>query len=187
MKIVDCHTHVPYSKVPHFDRLNIGVEAFTEHLRSFGISKAIVFPYDGLFSFDRYAEDNDRVVEICRQAPNMLVPYGTANPNHGKPALDELTRMVQDLGCRGVKLHPWIQCISLLSNDLMDPFLQEVERLGVPLHIHDGTPPYSTAMQIAYQAARYRKSDLCSATLDCAISGAKTYRRHRRIRTSCST
>jgi predicted TIM-barrel fold metal-dependent hydrolase len=157
LKIVDCHTHIPFSKIPGFSRLNIGVSEFIRQLKSRGIQKAVVFPYDGLFSLTNYAEDNDRIAEVCKQDPEMLIPYGTVNPNHGKPALDELTRIIQDLGFRGIKLHPWIQTISFLSNETMDPFLQEVERLKVPLHIHDGTPPYSTALQIAYQAARYPK------------------------------
>jgi predicted TIM-barrel fold metal-dependent hydrolase len=153
--IMDCHTHIAQSQLPNFQHMNMEPEQFASHLSARGIGKALVFPYDSLFNGRNYSEANDELAAFCARVPTMLIPYGSVNPSHGAAALDELTRMIQDLGFKGIKLHPWIQAFSFLANEYMDPFLQEVRRLHVPIIMHDGTPPYCTPSQYAYQAERY--------------------------------
>jgi predicted TIM-barrel fold metal-dependent hydrolase len=54
-----------------------------------------------------------------------------------------------------VKLHPWAQAFAPTDPAMMDPIGNEMARLGVPVVFHDGTPPYSSPLQIAHFAMRH--------------------------------
>jgi predicted TIM-barrel fold metal-dependent hydrolase len=54
---------------------------------------------------------------------------------------------------KGLKLHPWLQSFSL-SHPAVEPILRRAGELGMPVLFHDGTPPYSTPLQIASVAER---------------------------------
>ena len=62
--------------------------------------------------------------------------------------------MMGELGLRGMKLHPWLQGISVME-PAMDRVCEVlVEHRGILLS-HDGTPPYSMATQLAALARRH--------------------------------
>jgi predicted TIM-barrel fold metal-dependent hydrolase len=149
VRIIDAHTHIPgqaLSTVPGF-----GPEAFIELLDANGIDKAWVFTLDGLY-FDP-APHNDFLKEFCSVDPDRLIPFCTIHPRYPN-AVAELRRCVHELGMKGVKLHPWAQAFSPID-PFMDPLGEEMESLGVPVEFHDGTPPSSTPLQIAYFANRH--------------------------------
>ncbi|MGQ9554728.1 MAG: amidohydrolase family protein [Anaerolineae bacterium] len=152
--IIDCHVHIPKSRMESFAYMDVPAPEFVAALASRDIRRALVFPFDALWNAQDYSEANDELAGFCSQAPETLVPFGSVNPRDGRRALDELVRMVQDLRFRGIKLHPWIQSFSFLGG-YMDPFLQEVRRLRVPIISHDGTSPYCAPSQIGSQAGRF--------------------------------
>jgi predicted TIM-barrel fold metal-dependent hydrolase len=55
---------------------------------------------------------------------------------------------------RGVKLHPWLQGFPAHEPGL-DGVCAAVAELGIPLLFHDGTPPFSTPLQLASLARRH--------------------------------
>lgn len=147
--IVDCHTHMAGSAVSLID--TFGVNAFLDMLDRNGINKAWVFTLDGLF-FDP-VPNNDRVAAFCAAAPDRLIPFCTVHPRRAD-AIMELRRCVTHLGARGLKLHPWIQAFSP-TEPFMDPLGDELATLGIPVVFHDGTPPYSSPLQVAHFARRH--------------------------------
>jgi len=120
-----------------------------ERLSRFGVDGALVMPFAGLFSnwFDHPA-DNDVVYEYCRECPGYLFASFSVNPLMGSKALDEIKRCRERHDSRVLKLHPWLQGFSVTSTD-MDAVAALCERLGVAIIFHDGTPPYSTPLQVA--------------------------------------
>jgi predicted TIM-barrel fold metal-dependent hydrolase len=102
--------------------------------------------------FDATPEANDRLAEFVRTYPDRLVGFGTVNV-HRPGALAEVERMVGELGLRGLKLHPWLQGFSL-HEQALDPICEVIAAAGGVILCHDGTPPYSTAGQIAALARR---------------------------------
>ena len=59
---------------------------------------------------------------------------------------------------RGVKLHPWLQGFSAHEPGL-DPLCEVAAAAGVPILFHDGTPPFSTPLQLASLARRHPAHD----------------------------
>jgi predicted TIM-barrel fold metal-dependent hydrolase len=55
---------------------------------------------------------------------------------------------------RGVKLHPWLQGFSPLEA-YVEPVARACAELGVPMIFHDGTPAYSTPLQLGLLAERH--------------------------------
>ncbi|MBP1596585.1 MAG: amidohydrolase [Acidobacteria bacterium] len=124
-------------------------EGTLERLSRFGVEGALVMPFAGLFSnwFDHPA-DNDVVYDYCREFPDRLFAAFTVNPLMGGAALDEIRRCRELHDSRVLKLHPWLQGFSVTSAE-MDAVAGLCEKLEVAIIFHDGTPPYSTPLQIA--------------------------------------
>jgi len=147
--IIDAHTH-------YFEQWcglkGLSPEEFIEQLNRNNIDKAIVFTMTGFFGNTRQA--NNEIAELIMRYPNRLYGFATVNPYEGKGARKEIRRAVKELGLKGLKLHPWVQGFSV-TGDLMFPIVEECINLDVPLIFHDGTPPYSTPLQIAHLAYLY--------------------------------
>lgn len=149
MRIFDAHTHMP-------GRSNSAVrglesDEFLALMDANGIDQAWVFTLDGLY-FDP-APHNDLLYEFCGADRRRLIPFCTVHPRYPDPQR-ELRRCVLELGMQGVKFHPWLQAFSPMD-PAMDEIGDEIERLGIPVVFHDGTPPYSTPLQCAYFASRH--------------------------------
>ncbi|MGH3383377.1 MAG: amidohydrolase family protein [Nocardioidaceae bacterium] len=145
----DCHVHVPSSRgtwgLPYFSP-----ESYVEYMDRLDISVSVMLPFDGLYHAARPC--NDEVAAWCAAFPERLIPFGTVSPREPRAA-DEVTRCVETLGMRGLKLHPWMQAFHPLE-PVMDPVYERARDLGIPLIFHDGTPPLSTPLQVAEVAAR---------------------------------
>jgi predicted TIM-barrel fold metal-dependent hydrolase len=148
--IVDFHVHRPSTR-GMWGLAEYAPEDYLALMDAMGVDASVILPLDGLVHDAR--SGNDEVAEWCAAAPERLLPFCTVAPReHG--AADELRRCVEALGMRGLKLHPWLQGFHPLE-PFMEPVCREAARLGVPILIHDGTPPYSTPLQIARLAARH--------------------------------
>jgi len=123
-------------------------------LRKRGVEKAVAMTLRGLMPNCDVAEENNILKELADQEPEMYVPFCTVNPHQGEEAVSELRRAVKELGMRGLKLHPWLQAFSITHPNL-ENILEEAVRLRIPIIFHDGTPPYSTPLQICDLAERY--------------------------------
>jgi uncharacterized protein len=149
MTVIDAHTHMPGSAVVGVESLE--QDKFLKVMDDNGVDQAWVFTLDGLF-FDP-APHNDILKRFCDARPDRLIPFCTVHPRY-PTAVDELRRAVLELGMRGLKIHPWTQAISP-TDPHFDPIGEELASLGIPVVFHDGTPPNSSPMQIAYFAMRH--------------------------------
>lgn len=147
---IDFHVHRP-SRRGLWGLEDYPPDAYLELMDAMGVDSSVILPLDGLVHDARTG--NDEVAAWCAAEPERLVPYCTVAPREPGAAA-ELRRCVEELGMRGLKLHPWLQGFHPLEA-FMDPVCREAARLGVPVLLHDGTPPYSTPLQIARLAARH--------------------------------
>src|SRR5690606_7502784 len=113
--------------------------------------RAVVLSHDGLFNSTPRA--NEALAEFVAGHPDRLIGFGSYDPRRPE-ALAETRRSFAQLGLRGLKLHPWLQGFSPHELSL-DPILETVAEYSGILLCHDGTPPYSTAGQIAALARRH--------------------------------
>lgn len=149
MKIIDTHTHFPGTAFGCRPRSG---DELREMFEAEGISKAWIMTTDGLLA--EPARHNDLLAEGIRNHRDFFIPFCTVSLHSGiEAAIGELERSVRDLEMRGLKLHPWLQAFSLTHPAVL-PILQEAGELGVPVLFHDGTPPYSTPLQIAAAAEK---------------------------------
>jgi uncharacterized protein len=148
--VIDCHTHMPggmgfLAGAPFTPQDQL---AFMDR---HGIATSVVLTHTGLL-FPSAAE-NDAVADYVAADPSRLVGFATVNPRRDDAA-DDVARCVRERGLRGVKLHPWLQGFCV-HDSFMDPVCEAAADHDLPILFHDGTPPYSLALQIAVLARRH--------------------------------
>ena len=147
MKIIDAHTHFPghaFGCTPKSGR------QLRREFKKEGIDGAWIMTTDGLLN--NPARHNDLLAEGVREHRDFFIPFCTVSP-HDKlsDSLLELERCSHKLKMRGLKLHPWLQAFSLTHPNVV-PILRKAGELEMPVLFHDGSPPYSAPLQIAYAA-----------------------------------
>ncbi|GII92340.1 amidohydrolase family protein [Sinosporangium siamense] len=150
--MIDFHTHAPaWNDAGWLGGARFGAEEFIAFMDSTGIEQALVLSHDGLFNATPKA--NDDLAAFVAHHPDRLAGFGTVHPRDAGAAA-EVDRMLGTLKLRGLKLHPWLQGFSMHERAL-DPVCDVLAQRGGILLSHDGTPPYSTAGQIAALARRH--------------------------------
>ncbi|GAB3766031.1 amidohydrolase family protein [Microlunatus parietis] len=150
--MIDFHTHTPaWETATWLGGATFGATEFVEFMDIAGIDRAVVLSHDGLFNSTPQA--NEALAAFVAEYPDRLIGFGSYNPRRPE-ALAETKRSFAELGLRGLKLHPWLQGFSPHETSL-DPIMEVVAEHSGILLCHDGTPPYSTAGQIAALARRH--------------------------------
>jgi uncharacterized protein len=111
-------------------------------------------PLESLMNSTCIQRDNDIIAEASRRSNGRLIPFCTVNPRAGVEAMSEFQRCLDTLDCKGLKLHPWLQGVSL-SIPEVDALCELAGQRGVPVLLHDGTPCYSLPSQAALMARRH--------------------------------
>jgi uncharacterized protein len=124
--------------------------AFMDEAR---FAASVIFTMDGLIY--PTPKTNDEVAAFVSVDRSRLVGFGTVEPRL-PDSVAEAERCLDSLGFAGFKVHPLLQ--GLAPDEpcaQMDPFCELVADHRGILFFHDGTPPYSTALQIAVLARRH--------------------------------
>jgi len=161
--IVDSHTHlrVPIEGLEQERRKNIyGVadETIEEYLRGFdgnGVDACWVFPLEG-FRADAFVRpEMESTAAVCGQHPHRLFPFATIPPAWPERMIREtIERAIGELEFYGLKFVSICQGVSL-ANPGMDLIAEEAIRFDVPVFLHDGSPEYCSAIQVAYYARKH--------------------------------
>lgn len=149
MKIIDAHTHLPGWSFGSRPR---PISELRREFEAEGLTGAWLFTTDGLIR--EPARNNNILAKAVADQRDFFAPFCTVNPLDGAAtAILELNRCKKKLGMRGLKLHPWLQAFSMM-NPAVEPILAHAGNLGFPVIFHDGTPPYTSALQIAALAEK---------------------------------
>lgn len=144
-RIIDFHAHLDERW------LHVKCSAPSEFVRTldrFEVEAACVFTLMGFYG--DCSAHNDALLQRANTFPDRLIPFVTVDPKLGRAAVDELERCLANRRFRGVKFHPWLQAFAAsMLRDTMMNILQVAAQQGVPVLLHDGTPPYSTTFQVA--------------------------------------
>ena len=147
--MIDFHVHQPRAAT-------YGPMDYVGVMDELGVDVSVVFTYEGLLRPSRAA--NDALAAFVAAAPERLVAFTTVDPRD-PGAADEVERCVIEHGMRGIKLHPWLQGFSAHEPGL-DPVCGRATALGIPILFHDGTPPFSTPLQLATLARRHPETTI---------------------------
>lgn len=147
--MIDFHVHQP-------SRAAYGPLEFVAAMDELAVDVSVVFTYDGLLR--PTPEANDSLAGFVAAAPERLAAFATVDPRD-PGACDEVERCVREHGMRGIKLHPWLQGFSAHEPGLQD-LCEAAAELGIPILFHDGTPPFSTPLQLATLARRHSRTTI---------------------------
>lgn len=149
MKVVDFHVHPPFNA----EERGVDPQVLTERILAWmdgeGIDVAVISPVAPYIS-------NDYIAKMIDYEPKRLIGFASVVPNPADRAVRELKRVIEDLGLRGLKLHPGMQGFCLKNIHLWR-VLQFAGELGIPVLIHTMMGDLSTL---------YFKSPLALGTND---------------------
>jgi predicted TIM-barrel fold metal-dependent hydrolase len=181
--IVDAHTHL-YPDVTEDDAAytllkstgTTGGEAVIRLLDRFGIDKAVLFP-PGLTSAANIA-----LAEVVKKYPDRVIGFGTVHPLW-EPEPARRVNEAYALGLRGLKIHPWLQGITLSEGTQrrFEELLNQAAKLAMPVIFHSGTPPDTQCLQYSVLADMFPDVNLIYGHMGLgylwrdAISSAKAY------------
>jgi predicted TIM-barrel fold metal-dependent hydrolase len=148
--IIDAHSHLyppPENKkflVSKSEYLN--VNEWVNFKDECGISRSVTF---GMGS----PGDNEYILEASKEYPKKIIPWMWINPKNN--TVEDLEIGIQR-GFKGIKLHPRIDAYKINNLNLMRPFMEVLERHGIPVLIHsDPANTYSNPFHIAELAKAY--------------------------------
>ena len=151
---VDIHAHMPLTKFggPLAPRLGVGDSDLAQAIRSdsfdeiaslriadmdrLGVVKTAVMPIDFGFGSDNdtHWPETEAVAAICRKHSDRFIPFFACDPRR-RDAIPLLERAVNDLGMRGVKIHP-LAGFAIDDKDVCYAFYKRCAELNVPVLGH---------------------------------------------------
>jgi predicted TIM-barrel fold metal-dependent hydrolase len=79
----------------------------------------------------------EEIAERARDHADVIIPFGSVDPNRGVEAVRMAKRQIEEYGVRGFKFHPSSQ--AFLPNDPMAyPVYEVIEAAGLPALFHTG-------------------------------------------------
>lgn len=136
MRIIDFHVHPPFDAEERHISPEKLAEDMVEWMDNVGIDIAVVLPVAPYIS-------NEYVAKIVDYDPKRLIGFASVVPNPADFAIKKLRYAVQELGLRGLKLHPGMQGFCI-ANAHIWRVLRFAGELGIPVVIHTLFGDFST-------------------------------------------
>lgn len=112
------------------------LECFLLEMDEAGVETAVLLPLDCTTSHACQIVSNEQVAELVSKTPRFI-GFASVDPNlHNAPA--SLERAIKQLGLRGLKLDPSLQCFDPASQEFAYPLYQACAELDIPLILHCG-------------------------------------------------
>lgn len=148
MRAIDMHVHVP--RRPGLDDIYIeaqlrqyfrlsdppSLEEMAAKYRDLDVL-GVIFSVDAETATGDPPDSNEYVAEIAEKYPEQFIGFATVDPWKGEAALDELDRAIEDLGLRGLKLHPIHQAF-FPDDEQFDPLWEKCSSYSLPVIFHSG-------------------------------------------------
>lgn len=134
--IYDAHVHFgPSTQWVPYVNPEVSIEDVLEHMKQHNIKKTIVFPNPHVG--DKYPKLNDLMNDAQKKYTDSIIGFGRVDPRRGEEAISEIKR-IRDLGLRGVKLHPYVECFRP-DHPFFSDFWGTIFDLDLFILIHTGT------------------------------------------------
>lgn len=128
--VIDGHVHIG---------IRIGakqtVEELLEVMDADGVDKSIVFNFVEVI-------DNDYIARAMKKYPDRIIGFATINP-WLKDAKEELVRCLDELGLKGLKMHPTLHGYNFSNHLLIDPLIEICQKFKVPIVGHGAGDVFS--------------------------------------------
>lgn len=130
--------HLEVGKAAYFraGQARVAVDELAEYYRERRIA-AVLFTVDAEAATGHPPIRNEEIAASCARHPEVLIPFASLDPHHGRAAARQARRLVAEHGVRGFKFHPSLQ--AFWPNDrLAYPLYEAIEELRVPAVFHSG-------------------------------------------------
>ena len=98
---------------------------------------AVVFTVDAHTATGHPALSSEEIADLAAAHRDVLIPFGSVDPNDGPAAVERARRLVTDHGVRGFKFHPSLQAFE--PNDRVHyPLYEALQELGAVALFHTG-------------------------------------------------
>ncbi len=139
------------------------VDELLRALDETGMERAVVCPFRPR-SY-RLEEANELLARALAGHEDRLVGFARVDPNLGDDAASELERATEDLGLRGLFLHPWEETFRI-----RDPAVDRLlDGFALPVVVASGYPWLSEGLQVGELARRHADVPVV-ATNGCQIN-----------------
>lgn len=152
MKGIDVHVHYPMppgSKVPPWvsdaahtlgargEGPETSIDKLAEYYRSMNLM-AVLLNVDNRSNSGVDPMPNDVLADAVTKYPAQFIGLGSVDPWSGKAAVQEITRVMVELGLSGLKFQPITQAF-FIDDERFAPIWKTCEELGAVVLIHMGT------------------------------------------------
>jgi predicted TIM-barrel fold metal-dependent hydrolase len=149
--VIDSHTHIG---VRH--GASQSAEELIGKLDQAGVDKAVMFPFPEGNGLTGDVRENNSVVTAAMAAhPDRVIPFCIVNPWHKEAAVEELRHCVEDLGFKGVKIHPTLHGYRLADHELVDPIFAAARDLGIVITCHGAGDLLNNPAEFAEMAGTF--------------------------------
>jgi len=135
--IIDTHLGMRYPATD--ERVN----EILEQMDSAGIDKAVTWSLPAGVNREEIKKNNDRISSIVERHPDRLIGFANVNPLDPDFAVDELGRAIEQLGLRGLKLHPKVHKYRICDPRTLR-VIGRARELDIPVVIHVESPALYT-------------------------------------------
>lgn len=120
----------------------LSLDEFLESMRRGRVDKVVVFLRDDETS-SGIKPANEWVAELAEEYSRHFIPFYALDPNKGAMGASSLREACENLGFKGVKIHPY--AARIYPNDpRVYPIYRAAEDLGIPVLFHSGPGPVGT-------------------------------------------
>ncbi len=137
--IYDAHGYLGHN--PQFATygvpLFLGPDEWLRIMDDCGMQGALVAP-PGVGAPDDFKTDLEIIAQAVKSHPDRFFGYARVKPQRGQAALDELRYWIEERGLHAVKMNPLDGDYRLDDRSLVDPVMEVVSELGIPVLFHTG-------------------------------------------------
>lgn len=112
--IIDAHVHIATNEQ---ENPRARVENVIKNMDANDIDMVVCFP------FSAGLEKQKKLTDLIRPYPGRFMQLAFINPNDSD-AKEQLLYCLDELGCKGMKIHPWFGNFSLANIELLRPLME---------------------------------------------------------------
>ncbi|KPV63423.1 MAG: Amidohydrolase [Candidatus Bathyarchaeota archaeon BA2] len=113
------------------------LETLVRQMEVAGVVKAVLLALDLTSKLGCKLPSNEEVAELVRMDPDRFIGFASVDPLQGQEAARQLEHAINELGLRGLKLHPPLQDFEP-SDPKLRPVFKKSEELEIPILAHTG-------------------------------------------------
>lgn len=115
----------------------LGQDEWLRIMDGCGMQGALVAP-PGVGASEDFKPGMELIAQAIKSHPNRFFGYSRVKPRRGKAALDDLRYWIEDRGLHAVKMNTLDDDYRLDDRGLIDPVMEVVSELGIPVLFHTG-------------------------------------------------